>query len=1834
MEVFWDDDGEEQHYATIHGGDSWNVTTYEDHEWVYRTGSGAYLGGYTVGSSYYQDDYFNAGGCSGSGNCGSISNSISGFIYMGEYNGSKYFCSDDNNNSWADAVNEVASHGGHIVVINDAGENDFIQSNILADYAWIGYTDEDHEGDFDWVNGDADGYTHWNSGEPNDQGTSGNHADHTVIRKSDGRWFDRNGDDHYEYVMEIPCNGPGGDCNEEISYWSLDDCESFSSNGSNNVYTEFTAETSTPSGFSSVEASILSANSGPHSCVYGVSGAGICHGIKDGCSWSDNHPNAYIFSVTVNPSSGQTAKISGLTFYEMAPLTFEHISGNSGDNDPPSKYGIRVLKDGVEIFQETDIATTHDWSFESFDFSDDPDFEVTSQATFSFELLGYCRSNGTSGLAAWDLDEIKVLGCSEDACVASGGDSDGDDICDDDDCAPNDPNLPATPGTACDDGNPNTVNDQIQADGCSCEGTFDPCVANGGDSDDDGVCDNDDCAPNDPNLPATPGTACDDGNPNTSNDQIQSDGCLCEGTPNPPVCENVTFGGTIGFGSICAPTTEVCDVAAPQIENCDSPSGGSGAFEIIWLKATNNPNCVPPSTTVDNIQNDPFWEVVTGETGLSLDPGLVTEKTCYLRCTRRENCTTYIESNIISIDIEPGCGSGGGDPDCDDIEIITGNGTITVSGLDGAPISSLQIFNSSWGTEFSCFADCSATQVVNVPAGDYFVYAKYYTASYGLICQKDVTVTVGGGGPCDDADGDGTCDNVDCQPNDANFPATPGSACDDGNSNTTNDQVTSDGCGCEGTPTGGGGDPDCADISISADNGSITVSGLDGAPVTSLQIFNSAWGTEFSCFANCSATESISLPAGDYLVYAKYYTAGYVLICQVDETITVGGGPCDDADGDGTCDADDCQPNDANFPATPGTACNDGNPNTENDQVTSDGCGCAGTPIQTGGCTPEILATWDLDACASCSNGSNADWSELLPLYSSGAGCNLVAVGGLEPVDNSSTHSCTPGASGTAVCIQSDTKIQFEVIMNGNDGALTNLSFFERAPHEYVWESPNNVGCSGSVSGDNNPPSKFRLKVFRDGVQVFNTNYDTESEWNLRSIDFTGNPAFDVSGNENIIFRFEFRPNNPSGSGNIAVWDIDEISVSGCCGGGDPDPCAGQGGDSDGDGVCDNTDCQPNNANFPATPGTACNDGNPNTDNDQVTSDGCGCEGIPSGGGDPDCADISITTDNGSIIVSGLDGAPVTSLQIFNSAWGTEFSCFANCSATETIDLPNGDYLVFAKYYTAGYALICQAEANVTITGGTPPPDPCTGQGGDSDGDGVCDNDDCQPNNASFPANPGSSCNDGNPDTENDQVTSDGCGCEGTLVGPEVCVDRDVSNSKTNCGSGINYGFYADNLVHGISEGRRYTMQNASFEEFDDGTASLTGTAVSVDNSNVRFAVSATLSGRTLTAPSGSPKESNCYDIHTDDWYYYTNLSGTLTGQNAVAGGVINISLLDDIAFQVGTGANLNDEDEFGGSSWLDYSIVSEPDDDDLSFDHDVQMDFNLRFSGEGGDPCDNTGGGGGNPGGGTGDCADIQITTGPGQISVSGLNGAPITSLQIFNSGWGSEFACFGGCSDTEDVDLAAGSYYVYAKYYNASWQLICEVSETVTVNNYLLGNGVFDFEAAKHEEHSELIWVHNAGQTVLDYTLERSLDGVNFETIYSHESKGGTSSEVYQAYDFEPAYGDNIYRVRLDLVDGRTEYSHLQVVNFPDLMHVLLFPNPANDFVKANLEDIVGFEDVTITIFNNLGVAMKQFELDKVHSRYYQMDIRDLREGHYVVWFDIPGRRSLAKQLVVGKM
>lgn len=529
----------------------------------------------------------------------------------------------------------------------------------------------------------------------------------------------------------------------------------------------------------------------------------------------------------------------------------------------------------------------------------------------------------------------------------------------------------------------------------------------------------------------------------------------------------------------------------------------------------------------------------------------------------------------IETEIEDNCGV-----DCTAISITTDEESMTVSGLNGAPVGSLQIFDTNWQQQFSCFGNCNDEETINLSPGDYLVYVKYYNSNYSVICEVSTTIIINQTGGCTDADNDGFCQNEDCDDTNPNLPADVGTPCDDNDSTTENDVILEDGCSCEGTAIGGGNDPDCNDLIFQTDENGIIVSGLSAAPVSSLQIFNSNWQQQFSCFGDCANIETVDLPNGIYYVYAKFYTADYQLICQQNPTLTVtsGTGGCIDNDNDGFCEDADCDDNNPNLPAEVGTLCDDGDVNTENDQIQADGCQCEGTPI--GG-----------------DNTPNCEDIEII------GGEGFIEIKKLDEAPISSLQ-----------VFDSNWQQQFSCFADCLPTEILNLPIGSYYVYAKYYESDYTLICQNAQT----------ITVTSDG-------------------------------------------------GNCT--------------------------DADADGYCLFEDCDDNDATLPADIGTPCEDGDSNTENDEIQADGCTCEGTPMNGNMDECDALLIDVTGNELTIDGLDVAPVASIQVFElPTWSTTFSCFADCELPQqNLSLPDGDYRVYVKLYSENYQQICEKILDFTV---------------------------------------------------------------------------------------------------------------------------------------------------------------------------------------------------------------------------------------------------------------------------------------------------------------------------------------------------------------------------------------------------------------------------------------------------------------------------------------------------------------------------------------------------------
>jgi hypothetical protein len=398
--------------------------------------------------------------------------------------------------------------------------------------------------------------------------------------------------------------------------------------------------------------------------------------------------------------------------------------------------------------------------------------------------------------------------------------------------------------------------------------------------------------------------------------RIQSDpACMAAYAQNPVVLNAPT--------GCCTPPT----VTAPTVTQptCALPSGtivvnasGSGALEY-------------------SVDNGPAWQV--SNSFASLNAGSYNIK---VRLQSSPTCMATYAQNPVVLNAPTGCG---GTPNCNDITITGAGNSITVSGLT-APITMVQIFNSSWATVFNCSGNCATpTQVVNsLAAGTYYVKVKYFTAAWSQICEKNEYVTLPGGPMATTlsindvtvnenagtatlqvclsalsasqvtvnyATSDGTATaGSDYTTKTGTLTFAAGSLCQNISipilDNTTREPTETftvnlsnavgatiaDGLGVftilddDSTPAG------CNSIAVTTVANSITVSGLS-APIVMVQVFNDpSWQTVYSCAGNCSTpTQSVTnLSPGLYHVRATLLTASWQQICVKNQDITVTGG--------------------------------------------------------------------------------------------------------------------------------------------------------------------------------------------------------------------------------------------------------------------------------------------------------------------------------------------------------------------------------------------------------------------------------------------------------------------------------------------------------------------------------------------------------------------------------------------------------------------------------------------------------------------------------------------------------------------------------------------------------------------------------------------------------------------------------------------------------------------------------------------------------------------------------------------------------------------------------
>ena len=159
-----------------------------------------------------------------------------------------------------------------------------------------------------------------------------------------------------------------------------------------------------------------------------------------------------------------------------------------------------------------------------------------------------------------------------------------------------------------------------------------------------------------------------------------------------------------------------------------------------------------------------------------------------------------------------------------------------------------------------------------------------------------------------------------------------------------------------------------------------------------------------------------------------------------------------------------------------------------------------------------------------------------------------------------------------------------------------------------------------------------------------------------------------------------------------------------------------------------------------------------------------------------------------------------------------------------------------------------------------------------------------------------------------------------------------------------------------------------------------------------------------------------------------------------------------------------------------------------------------------------------------------------------------------------------------------------------------------------------LLDVSANLHDHGVKVDWTTASEENNDYFTVERSIDGRNFEALGNVQGQG-TTSEInkYSFLDKAPKRGLNYYRIKQTDFDGKFSHSSVVSVNFESEDFIDLFPSVVNESVNI----VRGGEQLELAKVNIHDITGKVFKSSEIQKNETEisLDLTDLISGVYFI-------------------
>lgn len=149
------------------------------------------------------------------------------------------------------------------------------------------------------------------------------------------------------------------------------------------------------------------------------------------------------------------------------------------------------------------------------------------------------------------------------------------------------------------------------------------------------------------------------------------------------------------------------------------------------------------------------------------------------------------------------------------------------------------------------------------------------------------------------------------------------------------------------------------------------------------------------------------------------------------------------------------------------------------------------------------------------------------------------------------------------------------------------------------------------------------------------------------------------------------------------------------------------------------------------------------------------------------------------------------------------------------------------------------------------------------------------------------------------------------------------------------------------------------------------------------------------------------------------------------------------------------------------------------------------------------------------------------------------------------------------------------------------------------------------------KISWTTTFEQNNDYFTIERSVDGVNFTLLGQVAANNISTGSNYNFEHTNPAAGDNYYRLSQTDIDRKiTVYSiHKVRISSIESNTVLLYPNPVRDNLSIRMTNSYSGE-LTIGVINSSGSVSRNVKVAKIGASLQQgLSIAELPAGYYTL-------------------